>query len=65
MLRYVQCDIEAPENSKSNFANIPPFLKFTLVNRKYIENMMARYAEEEVLMIPPQKVLNSSFMLQR
>ena len=65
MVRYVQCDIEAPEHSKSNFANFPPFLKFTLVNRKDIEKMMGRYAEEEVLMFQPQKVLNSSLMLQR
>ena len=62
---YVQCNIEAPENSNSNFANFPPFLRFTLVDRKDIEKMMRRYAEEEGLMSQPQEMLNSNFTLQK
>ena len=30
---YVQCDIEVPENLRTNFANFPPIIKNTLVSK--------------------------------
>ena len=61
---YVQCDIEVPENLRSNFNNIPPIFKNTLVSNSDIGDLMKNYAEEERLLSQPRKVLISSFTLQ-
>ena len=61
---YVQCDIEAPENLRVNFANFPPIFKNTLVSKNDIGDLMKNYAEEERLLSQPRKKLISSFTLQ-
>ena len=61
---YVQCDIEAPENLRVNFANIPPIFKNTLVSKNDIGDLMKTYAEEGGIMSQPRKMLISSFTLQ-
>ena len=60
----MQCDIEVPENSTSNFNNFPPIFKNTLVSKSDIGDLMKNYAEEERLLSQPQKMLISSFTLQ-
>ena len=61
---YVQCDIEVPENLRSNFNNFPTIFKNTLVSKSDIGDLMKNYAEEERLLSQPQKILISSFILQ-
>ena len=61
---YVQCDIEAPESLRANFANFPPIFKYTLVSKSDIGDLMKNYAEEERLLFQPRKILISSFTLQ-
>ena len=61
---YVQCDIEVPENLRANFANFPPKFKNTLVSKSDIRDLMKNYAEEEILLFQPRKMLISSFTLQ-
>ena len=61
---YVQCDIEVPENLRSNFINFPPIFKNTLVSKSDIGDLMKNYAEEERLLSQPRKMLISSFTLQ-
>ena len=61
---YVQCDIEVPENLRSNFNNFPPIFKNTLVSKSDIGDLMKNYAEEERLLSQPRKMLISSFTLQ-
>ena len=61
---YVQCDIEAPEKLKTNFANFPPIFKNTLVSKSDSGDLMINYAEEEKLLSQPRKMLISSFTLQ-
>ena len=62
--RYVQCDIEVPENLRANFANFPPIFKNTLVSKSDIRDLMKNNAEEERLLSQPRKMLISSFTLQ-
>ena len=62
---YVQCDIEVPENLRANFANFSPMFKNTLVSKNDIGDSMKNYAEEERLLSQPQKMLISSFTLQK
>ena len=61
---FVQCDIEVPENLRSKFNNFPPIFKNTLVSKSDIGDLMKNYAEEEILLSQPRKVLISSFILQ-
>ena len=61
---YVQCDIEVPKNLKENFANFLPVFKNILVSKNDIGDLMKRYAEEEVVISQPRKMLISSFTLQ-
>ena len=61
---YVQCDIEVPEILRANFANFPPIFKNTLVSKNGIGELIKTYAEEEVIMSQPRKMLISSFTLQ-
>ena len=61
---YVQCDIEVPENFRSNFVNFPPKFRNTLVSRNDIGDLMKNYAEEERLLSQPRKMLISKFTLQ-
>ena len=60
---YVQCDIEVPEILRSKFDNFPPIFKNTLDSKNDIGDLMKTYAEEEVLMSHPRKMLTSSFTL--
>ena len=61
---YVQCDIEVPEKLRANFVHFPPIFKNTLVSKNDIGDLMKTYAEEEVIMSQPRKMLISSFTLQ-
>ena len=61
---YVQCDIELPENLRSNFVNFPPVFKNTSVSKSDTGDLMKTYAEEERLLSQPRKMLISSFTLQ-
>ena len=65
LFAYVQCDIEAPENLRANFANFPPIFKNTLFSKSDIGDLMKNYAEEERLLSQPRKRLISSFTLQK
>ena len=60
----MQCDIEVPENLRANFANLPPMIKNTLVNKSDIGDLMKKYAEEERLLSQPRKMLIPGFTLQ-
>ena len=64
LLGYVQCDIEAPENLRVNFANFPSIFKNTLVSKNDIGDLMKTYAEEGGIMSQPRKMLISSFTIQ-
>ena len=61
---YVQCDIEVPENLRTNFANFPPIFKNTLVSKNDIGDLMKTYAEEEGVMSQPRKMLISSLTIE-
>ena len=61
---YVQCDIEVPEELKTNFANFPPIFKNTNVGRHDIGLVMKDYAEKEGLLCQPRKMLISSYFLE-
>ena len=61
---YVQCDIELPENLRTNFFKFPPMFRNTLVWRNDISDLMNRYAEEEGIITQPRKWLISCSDLQ-
>ena len=65
LIGYVQCDIEVPENLRSNFNKFPSIFKNTLVSKSDIGDLMKNYAEEERLMSQPRKLLISSFTSQK
>ena len=60
---YVQCDIEVPEHLRDYFSNLPPIFKNTAVSRDDIGNLMKQYAEKEIFMVQPRRMLISSFFL--
>ena len=60
---YVQCDIEVPENLREAFANFPPIFKNNNVGRDDIGPFKNEYAQKEVLLTQPRKMLKSSFFL--
>ena len=60
----MQCDIEVRENFRSKFVYFPPTFKNTLVGKSDIGDLMKNYAEEEMLLSQPRKMLISSFTLQ-
>ena len=62
---YVQCDIEVPENLKTNFLNFPPIFKNTLISKNDIGDLEKTYAKEEGIRSQPRKMLISSFTLQK
>ena len=64
LFRFVQCDIEVPEELKKNFANFPPIFKNTKVGRHDIGSLMQDYAKEEGLLYQPRKILISSYFLE-
>ena len=64
MFRYVQCDIEVPEELKKKFANFPPIFKITNEGRHDIGSLMQDYAENEGLLCQPRKMLISSYFLE-
>ena len=61
---YVQCDIEVPEELKKIFANFPTVFQNTNVDRHDIGSLMQDYAEKQVLLCQPQKMLISSYFLE-
>ena len=63
LFRYVQCDIEVPEELKKNFAIFPPIFKTTYVGRHNIGLLMKDYAETEGLLCQLQKTFISSSFL--
>ena len=60
----MQCDIEVPENLRSNLNDFSPIFKKTLVSTNDIGDLMKNYAGEERLLSQPRKMLISSFTLQ-
>ena len=61
---HVQCDIEAPENLRTNFANFPPVFENTLVGKNDTGDLMKTYAGEGGIMSQPRKMLISSLTLK-
>ena len=59
----VQCDIEVPEHLRSYFSNSPPIFRNTVFSREDIGNLMREYAEKEIIMAQPRRMLISSFIL--
>ena len=43
---YVRCDIEVPENLRSNFENFSPLFENTSDSKNDIGDLMENYAEE-------------------
>ena len=60
---YVQCDIEVPEHLCDYFSDLPPIFKNTVVSRYDIGSLMKQYAEKEIIMVQPRRMLISSFIL--
>ena len=60
----MQCDIEVPENSRSDFENFPPIFKNALVSKSAIGDLIKNYVEDERLLSQPRKMLLSSFTSQ-
>ena len=64
VFRYVQCDIEVPEELKKNFPNVLPIFKNLNVGRHDIELLMKDYVEKEGLLCQPQKMFISSYFFE-
>ena len=60
---YVQCDIKVPEVLKEQFASFPQTFNNTDISEHDIEPIMIAYAENEVLMTQPRRLLIFSFIL--
>ena len=60
---YVQWDIEVPEHLGDYFSNFRPLFKTTAVSRDDIGNLMKQFAEKEIIMVQPRRMLISSFIL--
>ena len=63
---YVQCDNEVPELLCDYFSNFPPIFKNSAVSRYDIDNLMKHYAEKEIILVQPRRMLISiisSFIL--
>ena len=60
----MQCDIEVPENLRSNFDNFTPIIRKTLVNNNDNGDLIKIYAEEEIFLSQRRKVLISSLTFQ-
>ena len=61
---YVQSDITVHEDLKKKFADFPPIFKNTNVGRNDIGLLMKDYAEKEVLLWQPRKMLVSSNFIE-
>ena len=55
LFRYVQCDIEVPENLKSEYANFRPILKNTTVSKSDIGDLTGNCAEEKKITVSSLK----------
>ena len=64
LFSYVQCEIEEPENLRSETDNFPPIFENTLGSKSDIEDLMKNYAEEEKFLSQFRKSLITSFRLQ-
>ena len=60
----MQCDIELPENMRTNFANFSPIFKNNLVSESDIGELMKNYAGDERFLSQPRKMLKTSFTIQ-
>ena len=60
---YVQCGIDVPEHLRYYSSNFPPISKNTVVSRNDIGDLMKEYAEKEVILSEPRRMLISSFIL--
>ena len=61
---YIQFDLKVPENLKAYFENFLPIFKNFVVSRNDIGDLMKAYAEKEVIMSQPRRMLLSSFHLR-
>ena len=57
------CNASVPDELKAKFSNFPPIFKNIDVTRNYIGQYMKTYAEVNVLLKQPQRILISSFNL--
>ena len=64
LIGYLQCDNEVPKKLRSKVVNFSPIFKKTLVSWNHIGDLMKNYAEEQRILIRPQKMLISSFTSQ-
>ena len=63
---YIPCDLFVPAELKAKISNFPPFFqKNTEVGRNYIGEYMQNYAIENDLLKHPQRMLISSFKLEK
>ena len=62
---YIQCDLVAPDELKAKFANFPPIFKNTEFGRKDNGEYMQNYAIENDHLKHPQRMLLSSFKLEK
>ena len=60
---YVQCDLEVPEELRERFANFPPIFKNCDIGRENTGKFMLEYAEKNLLLLKPQRMLISSYKL--
>ena len=60
---YVQCNLEVPDELYERFANFPPIFKNTNVGREDIGDFRREYAEENDILMEPQRMLISSYKL--
>ena len=64
LFRYIQRNIQMPEELKKNFANFLPKFKNTNVGRHDIGSLMQDYAEKKGLLCQPRKMLIWSCFLE-
>ena len=60
---YIQCDLEVPEELRERFAIFPLIFKNCDVGTENIDKFMLEYAEQNALLLKPQRMLISSYRL--
>ena len=63
LFRYVQCDLEVPEELRDRLANFPPIFENFDVGRENIGKFKLEYAEKNALLLKIQRMLISSYKL--
>ena len=61
----IQCDLVVQDELKAKFSNFPPIFKNTEVGRNDIGEFMQKYGIENDLLKHPQRMLISSFKLEK